>query len=285
MRTSHGVIAIAGVVAALAAVQPATAARVYAGQPKGGSGFQQVLSLSDNGKKVTGLTFHVDVSCPTDFRSVDFGTAQIVSSLPDRMLDGRHYLAAKISGTSLRGTLTGADRIDETTAEFMSASITGTVKDGIASGRIGVRFADVDVTTFQVLAQCDKTIAWKAQRNPGVIYGGTTSQGEPVVVELTPNRRKVEHAHLSWLAPCSAGGAWTDPHDEFDLRPFPLSGGGAFNRTYRFDMGQGLRILEHFAGKVTKTQAAGAFRGDVTLAGDAPDSCTTGAVSWRARTG
>jgi hypothetical protein len=270
---------------ALIATQSASAARVYAGQPPGSSGFQQVLTLSNNGKKVTGLTFHFDVSCPTDFRSVDFGSALVVDDMPDAMIFGEHYLFARISGNKLSGTLVGVDRAGDTTVELMSAQLKGTLKKGSARGTVNVKFADIDTTTSELLAQCDQTMSWKALRKPGIIYGGKTSQDEPIVIELSSNRKRVSHAHVSWLAPCEGGGAWTDPHDEFDLRPFRLSSNGRFDRTYRFDYGEGTQEVERFAGKVTKRKASGTFRGDVTIGGAQPDTCTTGELSWRAATG
>lgn len=125
MLSRIGAAAVIAAGVALIATQSASAARVYAGQPPGSSGFQQVLTLSSNGKKVTGLTFHFDVSCSTDFRTVDFGSATVVDDLPDTLQFGAHYLKAKISnkGKKLSGTLVGADQVGDATVETMNANL------------------------------------------------------------------------------------------------------------------------------------------------------------------
>ena len=277
--------AAASAVAFLIAAAPAPASQVYAGQPKGQTGFQLVLTLANSGKQVTGLTFHADVSCPTDFRSVDFGSALVVDDIPGSLQSGAHYLVSpKISGKKFTGTLVGIDIFGDT-IESMNATLNGTISSGKASGQVALKFVDSSLETGALTAQCSKTIAWKALRNPGIVYGGRTSQDEPVVVELSANRKQFNHAHLSWWGDCQVSGAWTDPHDEFDLNPIGLSRSGAFSRTYRFNLGQASFIVERFAGKVGAKSASGTFRGDVTVGGDAPDTCSSGAVSWKAATG
>jgi hypothetical protein len=95
---------VAAAVAALAlTAQPASAARVYAGQPSGDSPFQFVMALSNSGKQVNQFTFHFDVSCGTDIRSVDFGSTVIVDDEPEVFQLGTHYLVgAKIRGSTPR---------------------------------------------------------------------------------------------------------------------------------------------------------------------------------------
>jgi hypothetical protein len=246
-----------------------------------------VLSLSNSGKQATQMTFHVDVSCGTDFSTVDFGTARAVDDLPDALVFGEHYLVdATVTRGSLSGTLIGADRIDDAVVEVMNATLLGRVRKGTASGRLAVDFVHLDEATGAVVAQCSKNLRWKSLRKPGIVYGGATSQDEPVVVELTATRKRVSHAHVSWFAPCKGGGAWVEGHDEFDLRPFSLSRRGTFSRTYRFDYGQGMSAVERFAGRVRRTKASGTFQGDVTISGDAgSDACSSGQVSWTAATG
>lgn len=280
-------VAAVTLVAWAGAVQPAAAARIYAGQPSSASELQLVLSLTKSGKRVSKMTFHVDVSCGTDFRTVDYGTTRAVSDMPDSLIFGEHYLVrGKVSRGKLSGSLVGADKVEETVVELMNATLSGRVRKGTARGRLAVDFVHLDVTSGDVIAQCSKNLTWKSLRKPGFIYAGATSQDEPIVVELTANRKRVKHAHVSWFAPCEGGGAWVDGHDEFDLQPFSLSRRGAFSREYRFDFGQGMSAVERFAGRVTRTKATGSFQGDVTISPPSgTDSCTTGKVSWRAATG
>jgi hypothetical protein len=279
-------LAAAAAAAALAA-QPASAAQVYAGQPSGDSPFQFVLTLSSSGKAVSALTFHFDVACGTDFRSVDFGSAIPIDDMPETLISGRHYLVgAKVARKKLSGTFVGFDRVGETTLERMSATMTGTVKPGSARGRVAVEFIRIDTETGATVAQCAKNLPWKALRNPGVVYGGKTSQDEPVVVELTRDRKRVSHAHLGWWANCQDGSGWTEAHDEFDLQPFKLTPSGAFSKVFSFDFGGGSSEVERFAGKVGVKKASGTFQANVTIAGESlTNTCETGKVSWKAVTG
>lgn len=279
--------ALATVTVAALAAQPACASRVYAGQPVSSVPDQLVLVLPNAGTAITRVTFHIDVPCGTDFESVDFGTTQNVSSPPDQLQGGAHYLVGgKVVGGKLSGTIMGADRVNDTTWELMNVVLGGTVGKSKASGSMAVKLVRVDETTGTTLAQCSRTIRWSALRNPGIVYAGATSQDEPIVVELTKDRKHVNHAHVSWTAPCRAGGSWVDPHDEFDLKPFPLTSTGAFSRTYRYALGRGTTEVERFAGRVGAAKAAGTFQADVSLTGTTgTDTCSTGKVSWSAITG
>ena len=282
--------ALATVTVAALAAQPACASRVYAGQPQSGVPDQLVLVLPNAGTAITRVTFHIDVPCATDFESVDFGTTRNVDTAPDQLQGGAHYLVdGKVVAGKLSGTILGADRVNDTTWELMNVVLRGTVSKTRASGSMAVKLVRSDAATGATLAQCSRVIRWSALRNPGVVYAGATSQDEPIVLELTKDRRHVSHAHVSWLAPCQSGGAWIDPHDEFDLKPFPLSKTGAFSRTYDFGFGQGTTAvteIETFAGRVGLTRAAGTFRADIALSGATGSStCSTGKASWTAITG
>lgn len=274
-------------VAAALLAQPASAARVYGGQPTPGAPAQFVLSLSDSGTAVTKITFHAGVSCGEAFTSVDSGTTQTVQAPPDQMLSGAHYLVGgRVSGGRLTGTILGADRVNAGTWALMNIVLSGTVTKTKASGTMAAKFVHSDEATGAEIAQCSRTSRWSAQRDPGVVYAGATSQDEPVVVELKKGRRQISHAHVSWYAPCAGGGAWIDPHDEFDLRPFALSRTGTFSRSYAFNLGRGTAEVERFAGRVGPTKAGGTFQSDVTIAGTATNTtCGTGRVSWTAATG
>jgi hypothetical protein len=168
----------------------------------------------------------------------------------------------------------------------MSATLAGAFTPGSASGKVAVNFIRIDATSGDVVAQCARNFKWKALRNPGVVYGGKTSQDEPVVVELAANRKRVSHAHLGWYADCERDVWWSEAHDEFDLKPFPISASGAFTKVFSVNYGDGTTEVERFAGKVGRTKASGTFRADISLPTEAgPNPCTSGQVSWKATTG
>jgi hypothetical protein len=285
-RTLFGVTA-ACLLAAGAATETASAARVYGGQPsESQSQAQLVMSLSNDGTKLTKMTFHVNAACGEDFSPLDFGTPIAVDQMPERVVDGEHYLVnGRVAGGRISGTIVGADSVDDTTADIMSLTLAGTVGRTRASGRMQIVFVRRNVTTGDIVSQCSKNVAWRSTRAPGRVYAGATSQGEPVVIELTSDRRRVDHAHLGWYANCTQGGSIEFGHDEFDLRPFRLSRTGAFQQRYATTFSDGT-LVQRFRGRVGATRASGTYQGTFTAAGQATsDTCSTGAVSWSATTG
>jgi hypothetical protein len=286
MRTLGGVAAACSLAMGLAA-ESASAARVYGGQPSGSeSQAQLVLSLSNDGTRLTKLTFHVNAACGEDFTSLDFGTPIAVDQPPERIIDGEHYLIdGRVNGGRISGMIVGADSIDETTAEFMTLTLAGTVGRTRASGRMQILYVRRNLATGDIVTQCSKNVGWRSTRAPGRVYAGATSQGEPVVIELTSDRKRVDHAHLGWYANCSQGGYIEFGHDEFDLRSFALSRTGAFQRRYAMTFSDGT-LVQRFRGRIGATRASGTYQATFTTTGQAAsDTCRSGAVSWSAATG
>jgi hypothetical protein len=289
MRTKRmlGGVTVACLLAAGAAAQTASAARVYGGQPSDTeSQAQLVLSLSNDGTKLTKVTFHVNAACGEEFSTLDFGTPLMVDETPDSFKNGEHYLVnGRVANGRISGRILGYDTIGDTTVEFMTLTISGTVGSTRASGRIQVLYVRRNATTGDVVSQCSKNVAWRSVRDPGHVYAGATSQGEPVVVELTSNRKRVSHTHMGWYANCTQGGYIDVAHDEFDLRPFALSPTGAFQRRYAATFPDGT-LIQRFRGRVGATRASGTYQGTFTSSGQAAtDTCRTGVVSWSAATG
>ena len=52
----------------------------------------------------------------------------------------------------------------------------------------------------------DRPKRWTATRDPGIIYGGATSQGQPFVVRLNQQRKRVNDVITTWYAPCTPRG-------------------------------------------------------------------------------
>jgi hypothetical protein len=281
-------VTAAGLLAVGAAAETASAARVYGGQPsEPQSQAQLVLSLSNDGRKLTKVTFHVNAACTEDFTPLDFGTPIMVDQAPEMVRDGEHYLiGGRIANGRISGRIFGADTIgDATIADFMTLTLAGTVGRTRASGRMQVLYVRRNLMTGDVVAQCSKNVAWRSIRAPGRVYAGATSQGEPIVIELTSDRKRVDHAHLGWYANCTQGGFVEFAHDEFDLRSFALSRTGAFQQRYATSFSDGT-LVQRFRGRVGATRASGTYQGTFTAVGQATsDTCASGAVSWSAATG
>jgi hypothetical protein len=281
MKRHVGVIAVA---TSLLAAAPAPAARVYGGQPGATTPFQSVLTLSDDGRRVTGLVFEFDVACPAeDFRSVGFGRARIVPAPPAAPDANVPYLVAPTVRNGRLSARLSALRTGEELVETLDAKLTGTISPRRLSGRLAMSLQWRSASTGDLMASCRRTIRVRALRRPGIVYGGSSSQDAPVVLELTRDRTRVSHAHFSWFAPCRNAGSWNEEHDEFDLRPLPLSPAGAFSGSYTFRLEDGWVERSRFAGRVGPARASGTFRGSAS--NPDVDTCSIGPLTWSARTG
>ena len=124
----------------------------------------------------------------------------------------------------------------------------------------------------------------------GTTYGGLTSQGMPVFVDVTATKRQVTRVVAAVRMTCSAGGTWTVP-DRFTK--LPVSKRGKFRVVYgpvtqRNDDG----TTTDFQGRATgalndaKTKFTGTWRliaTDHDATGAVTDTCDTGLLTWKAK--
>jgi hypothetical protein len=124
----------------------------------------------------------------------------------------------------------------------------------------------------------------------GNTYGGMTSQGHPVVVDLTSDRRKLVRALLAIEMPCTSGGT-AFLTDEYNALRVSKKGkfGTAFGPvTVRNDDGTTTDVQGRISGKLnaSRTKITGTWQlsgTDRDAAGAVLDTCDSGSVSWRAK--
>ena len=148
-----------------------------------------------------------------------------------------------------------------------------------------------DKATGAAITSCQTgKLRWVATRSPGIVYGGSTSQGEPLVVRLNASRKRVNDVLLTWRAPCApSGGFWrvADHWGNFRVKSTG-SFGNPFNQEFAMDAGGKRRFDAAIAGRVGRTSAKGTVQvkiSETDVNGAATDSCDTGAVTWKAATG
>ena len=126
-----------------------------------------------------------------------------------------------------------------------------------------------------------------AQRPAGLVYGGTMSNGWPLVVEVTRNGRMVKGVVGAVSASCDQGGIFSFPSTWRYLR---INRHGAFKASYRdnyLDEGTEVTVSETFVGRFNRnrTKVTGQWRDTHTFT--APDGtvevCDTGSLSFSAR--
>jgi hypothetical protein len=170
----------------------------------------------------------------------------------------------------------------------VEVTIEGKLAGRRASGRLSAVVKVMDRASGASLASCQATQRWVATRSPRLVYGGTTSQGEPVVIRLNAKRNRVDDVLTTWNAPCSQG-AYRVP-DRFGS--FRVKRSGAFGNPFTYDTtmdgGDTLHFDYAFAGRVTAKRVRGTLQVKIAQtdpAGAPVDGCDTGGVTWKATTG
>jgi hypothetical protein len=171
-------------------------------------------------------------------------------------------------------------------AAGVTVDIQGKLKPDRATGTVKVKVAIVDKATGVTVTNCRVTQNWSASHAPGTVYGGTTSQGAPIVLRLLGTRKRVSDIYLSWSGPCTPSGSyWSREH----LGNFDVKSNGAFGNPFSDELALedgGKRAYDYtFTGKLSKTAGKGRLQlkiGETDAAGVAGSSCDSGAVTWKA---
>jgi hypothetical protein len=282
----RGMRALVTAALALAAVAggalPASAARVYAGDPVDGR-LQLVLELSDDGTALERVSFLLHGWCNRTDSMLHAGTTTGVAQLPDRPAPGATLLLtpSPVAGGGLEARLlssraSGPDRVD-----VARGTLTGRLTATRGSGTLRVRRTVAERATGRVLRSCARTLRWRAVRDPGRVFGGSTSAGAPVVLRMSRDHRRVTRTIVSWAARCRRASFYVEPHDWW-LLPFGLTAAGRFDERYRYDAGRGGRVIGRFAGRVGTTTASGRFTSRFQ---SRRDRCPLAPQTWTARTG
>lgn len=124
----------------------------------------------------------------------------------------------------------------------------------------------------------------------GNTYGGLTSEGMPVIVDMTSTRRQVLRAVAAMVLTCTSGDTATVPDVYTKL---PVTSAGKFRTafgpiTQRHDDGTTTDYSGRIAGALndSRTRIAGVWRFVLVehdAGGTVTDTCDSGVQSWRAK--
>jgi hypothetical protein len=295
----HRTLAAAASVLALAALAFAPVAHsaaktrplglVYGGVTSTAAPF--VLKLERGAKKIDHVNILVEGKCANG-QSVRYdATLTFEVNIPAAVMLGDHvFKGGRLSKTgAFRAVGRGAEDFGAVIAG-MNEKIAGKVtRSGGASGTYTATMGIVDTQTGTTTTTCNTgTIRWTARSAPGRIYGGTTSDDQPVVVELAKRRTSVHVLRFSWSANCSPSGGVQFPEN---LSGFPLTN-GAFGDSFEqaYDLGGGSKATFDYAirGRVAKTKASGSFSvkdTETDATGAVTAACDSGTVTWSAKSG
>ncbi|MBI5103534.1 MAG: hypothetical protein HZB46_00830 [Solirubrobacterales bacterium] len=282
MRTPpiHPARAAAALALLLAAALPAPAGAaaprttVYAGST---SADQYPLVLRVRGQRVVGFSamYRADCRTGTTYRFGD--TIDLTKAGAAPAIAGRRFTAAYEQQVDVGDGLLAVERI--TIKGTVGATrISGTVS---GSARVGAdAAAPIDTCSTPALR-------FVVRHERGRVFGGSTSQRLPVVLELSAKRANVDHLHFGWTALCASGGGIQ--FGDF-LINFPVAAGRFGDVfTQRFDRDdQGINAYAYdIAGRVVRTTGGARGRFSVALTATSASgaqelSCRTGSVTFTA---
>ncbi len=162
---------------------------------------------------------------------------------------------------------------------------TGTSKRALAS--VGVAAGIALAVPLAAPASTHNGTAVAAKAVPGVVLGGTNSQGWPVVLEVSKNGRRVVKAISGLRLNCTSG-SFASLFDRYGQLTIKKNRKFAFAfdpTTERNDDGTTTEFVGSISGTFNKarTKASGRWQLKATerdAAGTVTDTCDSGSVSW-----
>jgi hypothetical protein len=282
MKFEHHRPIVVLVAMTVAAVSPSAAvAAVYGGSTSGDAPIAITLAKSGKVKKVA-----VDwmASCDSGSRYPFGGVLAAVAKRPAVISPGVNPLIGSIKNGRLKATALGSDTLGDGMSAAITQHVTGNFKPASASGRWSAHVEILDAEG-NVVDRCKTgALRWSARRGPNV-YGGTTTQGEPVVVQTSKDRSRIAYIGLGWRASCSPSG-FVAFAEEFGN--FPVTDDGAFGdqwtSDYPFTDGTGKNSFSYnVTGTLMKAGGSGSLSVDLVSsdsAGARTGSCHTNRVRW-----
>src|ERR1700754_303940 len=191
-------------VAAIAAATAAAPAHAKEGVDGGttSSGDAIVLKTDEAGIKLNSVIVSWGAKCSNGFNFPAGGELAAAASVPG-FVPGASELLTSVNG---KGRFAGTQRAGADLGEnsaVVVVKVAGKLKAAKATGTLAADVTVSNKATMAKTATCKARVTWRAARRPGLIYGGKTSQDQPVVLRLDAPRRKVTDVLATWFAPCT----------------------------------------------------------------------------------
>lgn len=232
-----------------------------------------VLSLSHGGRAIDHVVLWVDADCDDG----DDITYAADAALHGRV-DARGRGSAKGVATRDYGDAVGS----------VAERVAGHFGKTRASGMLAVTVTLVDKATQQPRTTCRSgPVRWTARDRPGTVFAGATDQSDPVVLELSTDRRRVTAFRVTWQSGCSPAGSYAGSED---LAPGSLRDGvfaSSVHAARDYDDGSRTTYDYTLDGAVDGHTAHGSFAASVLSLdplGPTRWACDSGPITWRAST-
>ena len=173
----------------------------------------------------------------------------------------------------------------------INVELSGALRSARASGRLTATVSIFDKATQAEVTTCETgSLKWSATRAAGRIYGGKTTEDEPVVARLDRKGKRVADLLVGWdtdsCVPPERYFRVGDQFSNFVVRSRRF--GDTFESAYPTDDGGSVAFAYEVAGTVAKRSIRGSIRVRLTgtdAAGAGVLTCDTGAIAWRASSG
>jgi hypothetical protein len=281
---------VGGVAAAmLAAAPPARAAdSVYGGTTSAGEAIVLKADASGAALKSAVIGWRADCSDGGYFSNFTELTATVAEpgfNPGYRDLLMTRNAKGRFAGTQLGGGSVGA------MAMALTVDLTGKLGPARATGTLHAVVKVMDSTTGATAFTCDTGLRrFSASRAPGSVYGGRTSQEEPVVVRVDRKRGVISDLLITWrTATCTPDAVFTYPDGFSGLRLKSAGGfGGSMTQDYPFPDGTKRHFAYQLSGRVGKTKVNGSLHvtfNDTDATGAQTRACDSGGITFKATTG
>lgn len=279
----------AGVVALALATAPSAfaAGSVFGGATKGDEPI--VLTGDRSVKKLKSAVISVEAKCDDGTYYPFSGRVTATKAQPGFDPDLGDLSVSKNAKGKFAGVVAAAYDLGDAYA-LITTNLDGKLKAKRASGSISTDVLIFDKQSNTQTVSCHTgSTRWAATRAPGRVYGGSSSQDEPVVVRLDARRKKVSDVLAAWETSSCTPEGFLRFGERFTN--FPLhagSFGDTFDQSYDRPDGGKRSYAYEVAGKVGRRSAAGTLHVAVTgtdAAGATTLSCDSGGVTWKAATG
>jgi hypothetical protein len=274
-------IALMSGVAAVAISPAAASASVYGGWTARQAPIGITLGKSGKLKKI-GIDW--TATCNGGKQFPFGGVLAAVAKRPAVITPAANPMLGSVTRGRLKATAFGSASLGEGMSAAITQQVRGKVKRSSASGTLSARVEILD-PEGNVVDHCQTgTYTWSARRGP-TVYAGSTTQGEPVVVETTASRAQVKSIGFGWSASCAPDGYVTYIES---FGNFPLTSSGAFGDQwtddYPFQDGTGKNSFRYaLSGSLGKGRGRGTVSIDLTetdASGATTLSCHTNRVVW-----
>lgn len=283
-------IAAIGAVAVAASSPGAAATPVWGGEVWQGEPI--VLTSDARAKRLSTIVLAVGVRCKNGHQlwfSRELTTEQSPPGFPP---NPSSLTVAKNARGTFEVSYVAAGWRWENESGRMTISVNGILRRGRAMGLITTRATIFSEEDGRTLATCSGPSGqtFFAERRPGAIFGGSTTQEEPFLLRFDARRNKLRDVRFSWSGDCDSGFTFHVGDDLIrNLRVLPT---GRFAKTvhstYDGDDGGSVNFDYDVSGRIGRRQATGTIDPAYTefdSAGAQADACRPGRLSWSARSG